>query len=89
MAPKSVTFRRHDHLVSVRFAQPFLQHYIFNVFGSCTILLLIASSSYKCSKSYLTPNDIDSILLECDQSEGRRPCIIHTEIVTTGLSWSV
>ena len=38
MAPKSVTFRRHDHLVSVlflRFAQPFLQHYIFNVFGSC------------------------------------------------------
>ena len=32
MAPKSVTFRRHDHLVSVlwRFAQPFL-HYIFNV----------------------------------------------------------
>ena len=39
MAPKSVTFRRHDHLVSVLFgdfAQPFLQHYIFNVFVSCT-----------------------------------------------------
>ena len=39
MAPKSVTFRRHDHLVYVcafwRFAQPFLQHYIFNVFVSC------------------------------------------------------
>ena len=34
MAPKSVTFQRHDHLVCVfwRFAQPFLQHYIFNVF---------------------------------------------------------
>ena len=38
MAPKSVTFRRHDHLVSVRFGDllmPFLQHYIFNVFVSC------------------------------------------------------
>ena len=40
MAPKSVIFRRHDHLVSVLFGQPFLQHYIFNVFVSCTYMLI-------------------------------------------------
>ena len=45
MAPKSVTFRRHDHLVSVLFAQPFLQHYIFNVFGSCKEKFARASTS--------------------------------------------
>ena len=59
MAPKSVTFRRHDTpgvCAFWRFAQPFLQHYIFNVFVSClnTRFLLIivgllnlVSSTYK------------------------------------------
>ena len=36
MEPKSVTFRRHDQLVSVLFGYLFLQHYIFNVFISST-----------------------------------------------------
>ena len=37
MAPKSVTFRQHDHLVSVLFGD-LLSHsynYIFNIFVSC------------------------------------------------------
>ena len=50
MAPKSVTFRRHDHLgvcAFWRFAQPFLQHYIFNVFGSCwnTLYLYLSNAN--------------------------------------------
>ena len=41
MAPKSVTFRRHDHLVSVLFGDLLtaipIQHYTFNVFVSCML----------------------------------------------------
>ena len=58
MAPKSVTVRRHDHLVSVLFGdllmQPFLQQYIFNVFGSCTSKRLAASVTFLCLISGLT-----------------------------------
>ena len=42
MAPKSVTFRRHDHLVSVLFGDLLSHSYIFNVFVSCNCMISLA-----------------------------------------------
>ena len=47
MAPKSVRFQRHV-CAFWRFAQPFLQHYIFNVFVSCQYCFF--SKNYKPTK---------------------------------------
>ena len=65
MAPKSVTFRRHDHLVSVLFGD--LLSHSYNItfsmfFGSCEYLVLIANqillSLFYCDSSMLAGHTV-------------------------------
>ena len=68
MAPKSVTFRRHDHLVSVLFGD--LLSHSYNIIFSMFFKHIFTLKSFLDMKKQLTL--VESVSLHCDMPLGLR-----------------